>query len=223
MTRPVVYAGCALVLGSVLAVAASPREAQSVAAALPQSPAPAARGAAQGPPAPAPGRGRGAANPAAMLFTEHCASCHGTDLAGGRAPSLFDEQWLATISDARMTAAILNGVPNTEMESFKAILTEQQVWQLIQYARLQSGVLKTRPTFVADPSGVVLKTAKETVKLEVVADGLNTPWALAFLPDARLLVTERTVDGGTLRVIDKGVLSPPVKGNAPVAAPYPSN
>jgi glucose/arabinose dehydrogenase len=73
-------------------------------------------------------------------------------------------------------------------------------------------VLKTRPTFVADPSGVVLKTQQETVRLEVVADGLNTPWALAFLPDGRLLVTERTVNGGTLRIIDRGVLSAPVSG-----------
>jgi glucose/arabinose dehydrogenase len=98
------------------------------------------------------------------------------------------------------------------MEPFREVLSDQQIWQLIQYIRMQSGVLRTRPAFVADPSGVVLETAKETVRLEVVAEGLNTPWALAFLPDGRMLVTERTVNGGTLRIVDNGVLSPPVTG-----------
>jgi mono/diheme cytochrome c family protein len=53
------------------------------------------------------------ANPTAALFIEQCSGCHGTDLAGGRAPSLFNEQWLATTSDERIANAIRNGVPNS--------------------------------------------------------------------------------------------------------------
>ena len=38
-------------------------------------------------------------------------------------------------------------------------------------------------------------------RIETVAEGLEHPWALAFLPDGRLLVTERP---GRLRVIERG-------------------
>jgi glucose/arabinose dehydrogenase len=44
-----------------------------------------------------------------------------------------------------------------------------------------------------------------------VAEGLSTPWALAFLPDGAFLVNEYT--SGQMRVIDaRGVMSAPVSG-----------
>ena len=47
-------------------------------------------------------------------------------------------------------------------------------------------------------------------KVETIVAGLEHPWALAFLPDGRLLVTER---GGHLRIIKQGKLLPnPVEG-----------
>ena len=49
-----------------------------------------------------------------------------------------------------------------------------------------------------------------TVKVEVVAGGLDHPWALAFLPDGRFLVTERP---GRLRIISaSGSVSEPITG-----------
>lgn len=45
--------------------------------------------------------------------------------------------------------------------------------------------------------------------IEVVASELDHPWSLAFLPDGRLLVTERS---GQLRIVDNGVVSEPVSG-----------
>lgn len=45
------------------------------------------------------------------------------------------------------------------------------------------------------------KTDDYDLKLSVVADGLDHPWGMAFLPDGAIVVTER--DPGTIRVVDK--------------------
>lgn len=54
------------------------------------------------------------------------------------------------------------------------------------------------------------------VRVETVARGLEHPWALAFLPDGRLLVTERS---GQLRTVDRGgSVSAPLAGVPAVQA-----
>ncbi len=51
---------------------------------------------------------------------------------------------------------------------------------------------------------------KTAIKLTTVAEGLENPWALEFLPDGRMLVTEKA---GQLRVVEKdGKLGAPIKG-----------
>ena len=140
--------GMTLMIGLVAIAGVLPR-AQTSDAAKP------AAGALQGAAPSQSGRGGGDANPTAALYTEQCSGCHGTDLAGGRAPSLFDEKWLASTTDERIANAIRNGVPNTAMVPFKN-LSDEQIWQLTQYMRAQSGVMKTRPAFVVNLDGAVM-------------------------------------------------------------------
>lgn len=57
---------------------------------------------------------------------------------------------------------------------------------------------------------LVLAVVPAPVMVTTVASGLNHPWSVAFLPDGRMLVTERA---GRLRVIEGGKLAPkPVAG-----------
>ncbi|MGO4571303.1 PQQ-dependent sugar dehydrogenase [Microvirga sp. 2TAF3] len=61
-----------------------------------------------------------------------------------------------------------------------------------------------------------IRTDKVEVIVETVARGLQNPWGLAFLPDNRMLVTERP---GYLRIVTAdGKLSEPVQGMPRIAA-----
>lgn len=60
-------------------------------------------------------------------------------------------------------------------------------------------------------------SAGETFRIVEIANGLHSPWSLAFLPNGDMLVTER--DTGRLRVIRNGKLQPnAIKGTPKVAS-----
>jgi glucose/arabinose dehydrogenase len=60
------------------------------------------------------------------------------------------------------------------------------------------------------------KSEEHDFRLVRVVEGLDHPWSVAFLPDGRMLVTERP---GRLRIVRDGKLDPtPVAGVPPVAA-----
>ncbi len=73
-------------------------------------------------------------------------------------------------------------------------------------------VLVWGETPAAAASGVLPVDSQPAVRFgtRIVADGLSRPWALVFLPDGRMLVTERT---GALRIVTpQGQASPPIAG-----------
>jgi glucose/arabinose dehydrogenase len=167
-------------------------------------------GSAQGQAGGRQGRGN---PPGAAVYAQFCASCHGPTLQGGTAASLVDDVWKFGGDDASIVASIRDGRAGTAMVPFKDLVNDEQIRQLVFYIRTQTGLLKGKPETKVDPEGHVIKSEKQTVKLEVVAKDLETPWGMAFLPGGRLLITERP---GRLRILDKGKLSPAVTGTPEV-------
>lgn len=65
------------------------------------------------------------------------------------------------------------------------------------------------------PAATVVKTELESVRVVTLTEALQHPWGLAFLPDGRMLVTERP---GRLRLVDRNgtPLPQPVTGLPPI-------
>src|SRR4051794_25966547 len=60
--------------------------------------------------------------------------------------------------------------------------------------------------------------ASPPFRVTALLDNLPAPWSLAFLPDGKILLTERLP--GSIRILDtKGVLSAPLAGVAELASP----
>ncbi len=155
----------------------------------------------------------------AKVWTEVCASCHGANMQGALAPTMLDDVWVSGKGDdAALAATIKNGRVATGMPAFGAMLNDQEIRAMVVYIRETAGKARTAGATYATPAAnVVVASQKHAFKIETVVEGMTAPWGLDFLPDGRMLITEK---GGALRITDaKGALMPePVQGVPTVTA-----
>jgi glucose/arabinose dehydrogenase len=151
----------------------------------------------------------------AKVYAESCAACHGATLRGGQAASLVDDAWTYGEDDASLARSIREGQPEAGMPAFGGALSEQDVRALVIFIRERADEARRSATVFAKPTGdAVVKGEEHAFRVETVAEGLEIPWSIAFLPDGRMLVTEKA---GRLRVVEKGRLLPAaVTGVPPV-------
>lgn len=134
-----------------------------------------------------------------QLYAQYCASCHGDKLAGGAGPSLVDPVWKHGADDVSLTRSILKGQPEAGMPGFAALLDEASVRALVIYIREAGRRAASAASDTPAPfPDTVTQSEEHAYRLEVVATGLDSPWAMAWLPDGRMLVTERP---GRLRIV----------------------
>lgn len=159
------------------------------------------------------------------LWESNCQNCHGARGQGGGAGTrtLLDDEWAygeARGTDRELFDAIKLGMPESGMEAFGQTLRDEQIWALVVYIhelrdidrRKRNG--NPRP----DASGV-FHSRHADFRIETVIDGgiSDTPWSIEFLPDGRMLLSQRN---GQLLVHTTGTpagkLSPPVAGTPQV-------
>ena len=153
----------------------------------------------------------------AKVYAEVCAACHGAKLEGGKAQTLLDDTWMFGGDDDSMAATVREGRLAAGMPPFGSLLTEPEIRAMVYYLRETRATLKAvKGSGTITPDTSVRKSERHAFRIEIVAEGLMTPWGMAFLPDGRLLVSERP---GTIRVLDLGKpLTPPIAGTPAVWA-----
>ena len=150
-------------------------------------------------------------------YLQACASCHGTDWMGGQGGSLVDGKWRRGGEPAEVFRSIKEGWPESGMPAFATLLSDDDISAFVAYLYEANRIHASRQEAKAEtPPDGQLTAAGETFRIETVVSGLEMPWALAWLPDGRMLVTERA---GPLRLIDAdGRLSAPIAGTPAVFA-----
>ena len=147
------------------------------------------------------------------LYGELCASCHGANLEGGSAQSLVDDAWKFGGDDASIAQSIRAGHPEAGMPPMGAALNEQEIRAMVIFLREEAArYARDRTTFAKPAANMVVKSEKHPFRLETVVEGVDTPWGIAFLPDGRMLVTEKK---GALRIVQNGTLLPEPVGGIP--------
>ncbi len=140
--------------------------------------------------------------PVTEIYREICASCHGARWEGGRAPSMLDDVWAHGGDDESLARSIRQGYVENAMPAFGTLLDAQQIRAMVVYIRECRERARQQPKRPpARIDGLEFDSEQQRFRLERVADGLETPWGMAFLPDGRLLVTERP---GRIRMVEIG-------------------
>lgn len=146
-------------------------------------------------------------------YEDNCAKCHGSrgEGGGGGTKSLLTMEKYDQKYDKPFFDAIKNGVKDMGMEAYGETMSDPEIWaQVVHIRELQKNGLRAagmRPNRTDD--GVV-RTKYENYRIETVVDkGLDVPWAVDWLPDGKMLITNRS---GALNVFSDGMLSDAVEG-----------
>lgn len=149
------------------------------------------------------------------LYEQNCASCHGADLEGGLGGPLIGDNWDYVKDYDDMAEYIARGNLEEGMPVFSEILSGPEIRSLVIFIREMNAKAKAAESVQAKSHDGVFKSEEATFRVENVVEGLKIPWSMAFMPDGRLLITER---GGNLRFAKDGKLSKPIAGTPEVLA-----
>mgnify|MGYP005852203565 CR=1 FL=1 len=154
------------------------------------------------------------ARPAEHVYATFCASCHGADMRGGLGPGFVNHAWRYGDDDESIASTIREGRVEAGMPPMGGALSDDEIRELVAHLRRRIAHDAQEPVQVAlrqEPAAAVV-TELHAFRVETVSEELDTPWAVAFLADGRMLVTEKE---GRLRVFEDGRLLPEPVRNTP--------
>ncbi|WP_181305906.1 PQQ-dependent sugar dehydrogenase [Rufibacter sp. XAAS-G3-1] len=121
-------------------------------------------------------------------YVNYCGGCHGRELE-----TFVNRKWQHGNSPEAMFKSIKHGYPDQGMPAYASTFSDAQITQLVSF--IQQGVVAQKDKPKDKTNATVHRSEKLNFQLETVLTGIDVPWAMAFLPNGDMLVTERS---GTL-------------------------
>jgi aldose sugar dehydrogenase len=139
----------------------------------------------------------------AANYLNYCGGCHGEKMN-----AFVDRTWKHGNSRNDLFKVIKSGSADEGMPAFDSAFTDQEIYQLADY--ILSGIKNVeRYAASVKPTSNIFSTEELTIRLDTVVRGLNSPWAIAFLPAKEMLITDKS---GKLYHVKKDRSKKMVKG-----------
>jgi len=149
------------------------------------------------------------------VYDQLCAACHGVNMEGGQAGSFIDGVWNYGSGPSYHRRNIAFGIVGTPMVPWSTVLTDPEIVAVVEYILAVEAELKIEPP----PPPDRFDTEHYRLKIDVLAEGLNQPWGIAFLDERTAVFTEHQ---GNLRLlVDQQVVDQPI-ANTPQAMIQPN-
>ena len=128
----------------------------------------------------------------AKVYEQNCASCHGANLQGARAPSMLDDVWVQGADDDSLARSIRDGFPERGMPGWGTKFTGEEIRALVIFIREQRVKFQNGQLVFPKPKDALLvETQLHAYELNTWVGDLEEPWSLAFLDAERAVVTEK--------------------------------
>jgi glucose/arabinose dehydrogenase/cytochrome c5 len=137
-------------------------------------------------------------DPFGAPYGEFCGVCHGASLEGAaQGPPLVGVDLRHGASADEIATSIAQGFPQTGMPGWSATMDAVQIRRLAIYvSERRSDLTYTDYKMAQQPAAVpagVIAGEEHAFRIETVVEGLDPlPYAIAPLPDGRLLLSEKT-------------------------------
>jgi len=146
---------------------------------------------------------------AEALYQQHCAQCHGEDLAGGNAQSMIDGVWQFGDSEGYIRRNIKHGITHLGMPAYEDTLNDDEIAAITDFIVAAEDRAAPEPPEIPE----TLQTQDYNMTVEVIAEGLDIPWAIDWIDEDTAIITERP---GPVRLLKDGELMEPLEGTPEV-------